>query len=544
MDKAKILIIDDDPTMLDLAAYQLRRRGYEVSVAETGEAALRLSGEGQYKLALTDLHLPDIHGIELVKRLKEAAPDMEIIMITGYGSVTDAIDAIKAGAFYFIEKPVEFEGLFILIEKALERGSQSEEIRLLRGRLSTLDSYYNIIGSSKPMQKIYEIIDGVAESDANIMITGESGTGKELIANAIHYRSLRAKKPFVKINCSALPKELIESELFGHTKGAFTGALSEKNGLIARATGGSLMLDEIGEMPVELQPKLLRVLQERVYYRVGSEKANESDFRLISATNRDPLDAVRSGMLREDLYYRINTIEIHVPPLRERAEDVQHLTEHFLRLFAEKYQRPVQTISQSAYEHLFSYHWPGNVRELQNVMERAVLLCKGDIIELESLISRQPVVKNQAASTTAEVSPTSLPTQPATQPTTNVEPPLSPLAATATLSAAPTLEDLARLIINQLPEKSNGKMRADLISQLEGELVKAALKRTRGNKQAASKLLGVYRPRLYSLLKKHGLKTVIREIDEVSVGSELLEREIMQTPTNVASERSQFARAH
>jgi DNA-binding NtrC family response regulator len=540
MDKAKILIIDDDPTMLDLAAYQLRRRGYEVSVAETGESALRLSGEGQYKLALTDLHLPDIHGIELVKRLKEAAPDMEIIMITGYGSVTDAIDAIKAGAFYFIEKPVEFEGLFVLIEKALERGSQSEEIRLLRGRLSTLDSYYNIIGSSKPMQKIYEIIDGVAESDANIMITGESGTGKELIANAIHYRSLRAKKPFVKINCSALPKELIESELFGHTKGAFTGALSEKNGLIARATGGSLMLDEIGEMPIELQPKLLRVLQERVYYRVGSEKANESDFRLISATNRDPLDAVRSGMLREDLYYRINTIEIHVPPLRERAEDVQHLTEHFLRLFAEKYQRPVQTVSQQAYEHLFSYHWPGNVRELQNVMERAVLLCKGDTIELDALISRQPVIKSQTVSVPVEM-PASVPPTPSA---TSTEPLPSPHTAAATLSPSATLEDLARLIINQVPEKSNGKMRADLISQLEGELVKAALKRTRGNKQAASKLLGVYRPRLYSLLKKHGLKTVIREIDDVSLGSELLEREILQTPPNGTPERSQFARAH
>ena len=406
MDKAKILIIDDDPTMPDLAAYQLRRRGYEVTTAETGEVALRLCLEGRHELALTDLHLPDIHGIELVKRLKEVTPGMEIIMITGYGSVTDAIEAIKAGAFYFIQKPVEFENLFVLIEKAVERGQQSEEIRLLRQRLSTLDSYYNIIGSSKPMQKIYEIIDGVAESDANIMITGESGTGKELIANAIHYRSLRAKKPFVKINCSALPKELIESELFGHTKGAFTGALAEKNGLIARATGGSLMLDEIGEMPIELQPKLLRVLQERVYYRVGSEKANEADFRLISATNRDPLDAVRSGLLREDLYYRINTIEIHVPPLRERAEDVQHLTEHFLRLFAAKYQRPVQTISQPAYEHLFSYHWPGNVRELQNVMERAVLLCKGDTIELDALISRPPALKPQPAVAPAEAAAT------------------------------------------------------------------------------------------------------------------------------------------
>ncbi len=538
MDKAKILIIDDDPTILDLAGYQLRSRGYEVTTTETGEAALRLGAEGRHELALTDLNLPDIHGIELVKRLKEAAPAMEIIMITGYGSVTDAIEAIKAGAFYFIQKPVEFEGLFVLIEKALERGRQSEEIRLLRGRLRAIDSYYNIIGSSKPMQKIYEIIDGVAESDANIMITGESGTGKELIANAIHYRSLRSKKPFVKINCSALPKELIESELFGHTKGAFTGASSEKTGLIARAAGGSLMLDEIAEMPIELQPKLLRVLQERVYYRVGSEKANDADFRLISATNRDPLEAVRAGQLREDLYYRINTIEIHVPPLRQRAEDVQHLAEHFLRLYAEKYQRPVQTISQLAYEHLFSYGWPGNVRELQNVMERAVLLCKGDTIEADALITRQPALKSQAAVSQPEAAPS-----PASA--TEVHPQAADPTVLA-LPALPTLEDLARVIINQLPEKSNGKMRADLISQLEGELVKAALKRTRGNKQAASKLLGVYRPRLYSLLKKHNLKNIVREVDYTSDESDLIEPEtpapeVALPQSNLSPERSLVA---
>ncbi len=515
MDKAKILIIDDDPTMLDLASYQLRSRGYEATTAQTGEAALLLSGEERYEVALIDLHLPDIHGMELVKRLKEAAPAMEIIMITGYGSVTDAIEAIKAGAFYFIEKPVEFEGLFVLIEKSLERGRQSEEIRQLRGRLSALNSYFNIIGGSKPMQKIYEIIDGVAESDANIMITGESGTGKELIANAIHFRSLRAKKPFVKINCTALPKELIESELFGHAKGSFTGASSEKPGLIARAGGGSLMLDEIGEMPIELQPKLLRVLQERLYYQVGSEKANKADFRLISATNCDPLESIRNGRLREDLYYRINTIEIQVPPLRERAEDIHHLAEHFLRLYAGKYQRPAQTISHQAYEHLFSYAWPGNVRELQNVMERAVLLCKGDTIEMDALIARQTSVKTQAGVSRPDA---------ATASTASSQPPipanqfLQPHAADPT---PPTLEDLAGMIINQLPEMDKGKMREDLISQLEGELVKAALKRTHGNKQAASKLLGVYRPRLYSMLKKHNLNNVSGEVDHLhSTGSE------------------------
>ncbi len=301
MTDARLLIIDDDQMMLDLARYQLQSRGYRVLTAATGEEGLRLIAENNIALALTDLQLPDINGIELVGKLKEVSPPTEIIMVTGYGSLTMAIDAIKAGAFYFVEKPVEFEELFILIQNALERRSQAEEIQQLRGRLTTRSSYYNIIGSSKAMQNIYEIVESVAISDANIMIVGESGTGKELIANAIHYKSLRAKKPFVKINCSALPKELIESELFGHTKGAFTGATTEKTGLIGQAAGGSLLLDEIGDMPVELQPKLLRVLQERVYYRLGSERAHEADFRLISATNYNPLEALRDMRLREDL---------------------------------------------------------------------------------------------------------------------------------------------------------------------------------------------------------------------------------------------------
>jgi len=332
MSKAKVLVIDDDPEMLDLARFHLEKNGYDVACAETGAHGLRLVAEHHHEVVLTDLKLPDIYGIELVAKLKEASPATEVIMITGYGAVTEAIEATKAGAFYFMEKPVEFEELMALIERAIERGRQVVEIEQLRGRLRERASYYNIIGSSRPMQNIYEIIESIAESDANVMILGESGTGKELIANAIHFKSARSKKPFVKINCSALPKELIESELFGHTKGAFTGATMDKMGLIGQAAGGSLLLDEIAEMPIELQPKLLRVLQERVYYRVGSEKALDADFRLISATNRNPLDAIREGTLREDLYYRINTIEIQVPPLRERAEDVQHLAEHFLRI--------------------------------------------------------------------------------------------------------------------------------------------------------------------------------------------------------------------
>jgi DNA-binding NtrC family response regulator len=491
--------------MLELAQFHLQAEGYAVSTATTAEQGLKLLEGQRFDLALIDWQLPDLNGLELVKRLKEISSETEVIMITGYGSVSKAVEATKAGAFYYVEKPVEFDELMILAAKALERRQQAEEIKQLRGRLTSRTSYYNLIGGSKAMQNIYELIDGVAESDANILIVGESGTGKELIANAIHYKSLRAKKQFVKINCSALPKELIESELFGHTKGAFTGATMDKAGLISRAEGGSLMLDEISEMPLELQPKLLRVLQERVFYRIGSEKAQEADFRLISATNRDPRLAVREGHLREDLYYRINTIEVRVPPLRERAEDVQHLAEYFLRQFAEKYQRPVQALSQQTYARLFAYHWPGNVRELQNVLERAVLLCKGGTIDVDDLPFEQKAVKVEQA---------------------NLNLPLEDL----------TFEQLGRIIIKKVPDPKPGTSAADLFKQLEGVIVSAALERTKGNKQAAANLLGIYRPRLYSMIRKHNLQASLENENEDEV--------VQVQPPNefAATERTQSAK--
>jgi DNA-binding NtrC family response regulator len=518
MSKAKVLVIDDDPEMLDLARFHLEKNGYEVICAETGAQALRQVTEHRPEVVLTDLKLPDVYGIDLVAKVKEACPGAEVIMITGYGAVTEAIEATKAGAFYFMEKPVEFEELMALIERAIERGRQVVEIERLRDRLRERTSYYNIIGSSRPMQNIYEIIESIAESDANVMILGESGTGKELIANAIHFKSARSKKPFVKINCSALPKELIESELFGHTKGAFTGATMEKMGLIGQAAGGSLLLDEIAEMPVELQPKLLRVLQERVYYRVGSEKALEADFRLISATNRNPLDAIRDGALREDLFYRINTIEIQVPPLRERAEDVQHLAEHFLRIYAEKYNRTVGSISQQAYERMFAYSWPGNVRELQNVMERAVLLAKGDVIEESAIPMPKPTVRAAQAASVATAPPVSRPA-----------PPVGVSAPPPAQMSDLTLEQLARLIVNKMPSPKSGGSRVDIFTQLEGAIVRAALERTRGNKQAAANLLGLYRPRLYSMLRKHNLHDTIRESEQSAPETDVAEDDLIES---------------
>jgi len=495
MSKTRVLTIDDDLSMLELAEFHLQAQGYETARAETGEEGLKLVEGSRFDVILTDLQLPDLGGIEVVKRLKEISPESEIIMISGHGSVAKAVEATKAGAFYFVEKPVEFEELMILIGKAVERGQQVEEIKQLRGRLTNRASYYNIIGSSKAMQDIYEMIDSVAESDANILIIGESGTGKELIANAIHYKSLRAKKPFVKINCSALPKELIESELFGHTKGAFTGAAMDKMGLISRADGGSLLLDEIGEMPVELQPKLLRVLQERVFYRLGSDKAQEASFRLISSTNRDPIQAINEGGLREDLYYRINTIEIRVPPLRERLDDIQHLAEHFLHELAEKYQRPVRRISEESYRRLFDHSWPGNVRELQHAVERAMLLGKSETIEVHALPSGQ----------TAARAPKTMAVAAASTPDTTTEPIKTSSENQSVDPIETSFEAIGRIIVDKVPEPNNGAEPVDVFSEVERAVVSAALTRTKGNKQAAANLLGIYRPRLYSMIKRHNL---------------------------------------
>lgn len=500
----RILVIDDDPTVLEITEFHLKSEGYEVVTTTSSLEGARLAEEDTFDLVLTDLQMPELDGLELVQRLQESVPHLPIIMISGHGLDTKAKEATRQGAFYFVDKPVDFAKLLLLIGRGLEHGRRAVELNRMRDRWGTRASYYDLVGSSKSMQDLYELIESIAESDANVLIIGETGTGKELIANAVHARSLRRKKPLVKVNCSALPKELIESELFGHTKGAFTGATGEKNGLIGQSNGGSLFLDEIGEMPVELQPKLLRVLQERVYYRVGSEKPFAADFRLIAATNREPLQAVREGLLREDLYYRINTILIRVPPLRERAEDIQRLAQHFLQMYAQRYDRPARAFSQQAYAALFAHYWPGNVRELQNVIERAVLLCKGEAIERENLPFDQMI----AAPLTLAAAPWSTPPAQSMPPvalaaTTNGG--AGPKVAAVPAPAEMELLDLCRIIVNRAPWAEVNGAALDLFAQLEGPLVNAALERTRGNKQAAANLLGIYRPRLYSIIKKHSL---------------------------------------
>jgi DNA-binding NtrC family response regulator len=448
----RILVVDDEAMMADSLKQNLAEEGYTVDTALSGADAIELFDRGGHHVAVCDVQLPDMDGLEVLRHIKDAQPASEVIVMTGYGTVQRAIEATKAGAFWFLEKPFEFEVLLPLIERAVQHRELIVETETMRRNLSTRTEYFNIIGASRQMQTIYETIESVAKSDANVLIVGESGTGKELIANAIHYNSLRAKKPFIKVNCAALPKELIESELFGHTKGAFTGAHADKDGLIQHAAGGSLLLDEIAEMPVELQPKLLRVLQERSYRKIGSERTYAVDFRLISSTNRPPADAIRDGLLRDDLFYRISTITIHVPPLRERTEDIQLLAEHFFKMYARKYQRPITGISQAAYQRLFAHGWPGNVRELQNVLERAVLLAKANKIEPVDLPFENGAVPERTAQGAGWDVPPNL-----------------------------TLEEIEKLVIEK------------------------TLQRTGGNKQAAANLLGIYRPRLYSKIRKYNI---------------------------------------
>lgn len=509
----KALIIDDDISTLDLMRFQLENEGFEVTTAEHGKKGLDFIKENQFDIILTDLNLPDVSGIEMVKQSKQILPETEIIMITGFGSTEKAIEATKAGAFYYVEKPVEFDELLVLITKAIERKQQAAEIRELRGKLTSKNSYEGIIGASKAMQDIYEMIESVAASDANILILGESGTGKEVIANAIHFKSHRSKKPFVKVNCSALPKELIESELFGHTKGSFTGASSDKIGLIGQANGGSLLLDEIGEMPQDLQPKLLRVLQEKIYYRVGSDKPQEADFRLICATNRNPFESIQSGNLREDLYYRINTIEIKIPPLRERMDDVPMLAEHFLKIYAEKYKRENCKFTQTAYSQMLSYHWRGNVRELQNVIERAVLLGKNNkISDLNIPVENRSFAASVSTGSdfSSDEGVASAPVLPQTAFTAFAERNQFETGKLDSIEGEELFEEIGKIIVNKLPEPGDSDEQNDVFNSLEYGVVLAALKRTGGNKQAAANLLGLYRPRLYGMIKRHNLDEKIQ----------------------------------
>jgi DNA-binding NtrC family response regulator len=445
-----VLAVADDPNMSDWLKKTVEVEGYEVRAVPSGANGEEVFRYWRPDVVLADLTLPDIDGIELLRRLKDIDPQPETIVIGGQGTITRAVEAGRAGAFFFLEKPVTEDGLMDLLRKAARRSEERAEHQQLKEQVRDQYSFANVVGQSRIMRELFDLIESVAASDANILIQGENGTGKEVIANAIHHHSNRASGPFIKINCASIPKDLIESELFGYKKGAFTGAFADKIGLLEMAEGGSLLLDEIGEMPPYLQTKLLRVLQEREYRPIGSDRLVTVDFRLVCATNIDIEVALREAKLREDLYFRINTITMRVPPLRERTEDIPLLCNHFLSKFNRRYQKTVRSISPAAYHLLIRNRWAGNVRELENAIERAVLVCK-----------------------TGEIATSDLPESIREENVTVQEFSIPPHR---------TLAEIERMAIVQ------------------------TLQRTNWNKQEAAQILGLYRPTLYSKMKKHDIK--------------------------------------
>jgi DNA-binding NtrC family response regulator len=383
--KDRILVVDDENSVTDALELILTEQGYEVGVAESSAEATDLLARRSFNLVFTDLRLPDSSGIELLSHVKSETPDTEVILMTAHGSLDVTIEAIKKGAYYYLEKPFTPDQVVMLTARALQFAFVNSENRTLKRKLTGDGEVFGIIGRSPQMLQIFEVIRATALSEASVLIEGESGTGKELIAEAFHLQSNRAKRPFTRINCAAIPRDLIESELFGYKKGAFTGADRDKRGLIEITEGGTLLLDEIAEMPIHLQTKLLRVLQERKLRRLGDEQEMEVDFRLISSTNRNTLQAVKEGLLRKDLYFRISTIKVEVPPLRDRPDDLALLVERFLERYGEKYKKPVRGVSAEAFALLVRYDWPGNVRELESVVERAVLFCQSEQLIPENL---------------------------------------------------------------------------------------------------------------------------------------------------------------
>jgi two-component system response regulator PilR (NtrC family) len=397
----KILIVEDDADSADFLRIMLEREGYLVRAAATAKHALEELSSWKPEIILMDLMLPDVEGMDLLTDFRRISPATQVIVVSGHGSIVIAVEAMESGALSFIEKPINPSVLTAQLHKAGERLALTAENRRLRAELEESASFGGLIGRSKPMRQLRQLIKSVAPTDANVLITGESGSGKEVVATVIHESSKRAGGPFIKVNCAAIPTELIESELFGHKRGAFTGAVNDKQGLMDMANNGTLLLDEIGELSTNLQVKLLRVLQDREFRPVGSTKILKPNFRLICSTNVNVESALKEGRLREDLYYRVNTLTLAVPPLRERQNDIPVLSEYFLQKFVAEHERQISTFHPDAIRTLVDYAWPGNVRELQHVIERAVILAKGPVIGVDDLPDEAlaPAPARQASST-------------------------------------------------------------------------------------------------------------------------------------------------
>lgn len=382
--KPRILVIDDEPLVRVAIIDALLAEGYDVTGAESGKEGCKLIPEGNFDIAITDLRLPEIDGIEILKTAIKYSSKTKVIMITAYGSVTTAVEAMKQGAFDYLTKPFSMDELLIIVKRLIEMRELENENLLLKEKIHEMSNFEGIIGRSDKMREVLEKIKVVAETGATILISGESGTGKELIANAIHNNS-RRDKPFIKVSCAALPESLLEAELFGYEKGAFTGAVKQKKGRFELANGGTLFLDEIGDLSPTVQVKLLRVLQERQFERVGGVETLDVDIRVICATHKDLKKEVQQGSFREDLYYRLNVVHIHAPALRERKEDILLLASNFIRKFASQNNKQIEGISPEARELLLSYNFPGNVRELSHAMERAVIMGKNRYIKPSDL---------------------------------------------------------------------------------------------------------------------------------------------------------------
>mgnify|MGYP001215854543 CR=1 FL=1 len=385
MDNAKILIVDDELIMRESLAAWIERDGYDVQTAESGEEALEKVKEIGFDVVFLDIKMEGISGLEVLRRIKEDDPDLDVVMITAYGSISTAIEAMKNGAYDYLLKPFEPDELGMLIEKIMHHRMQSQENLFLRQQYQEQTRFESLIGQSKPMQETFRLIKDVAPMNSTVLITGETGTGKGLAAKAIHTHSPCSEGPFVVVNCGAIPEHLMESELFGHEKGAFTDAKETKRGRLELAHGGTLFLDEVGEIGMRMQIDLLRVLEDRVFYRVGGTRPIEVQFRIVAATNRNLETAIREGHFREDLFYLLNVVSLQMPSLRERKEDIPLLAAHFVNRFAQETNKPIDRISREALDEMMLYEWPGNVRELENAIERAVVVGKERFIKPEDL---------------------------------------------------------------------------------------------------------------------------------------------------------------
>jgi DNA-binding NtrC family response regulator len=460
--KGRILLVEDDASARSALGHFLGRLGYDVVEATTGPDAIEFLSEGHYDIVVTDLKLPGRDGMEILRAVQPRAPQTLGILVTGYGTIQNAIQAMRLGVFEYLLKPVNFEELQLVLERARELQRLHMENRQYRQEIERRFAPQNLIGHSDSMRRILDLIEKVADSDSTVLIFGETGTGKELVARAIHYRSNRMDKPLVPINCAAIPGDLLESELFGYEKGAFTGAHKTKAGRFELADGGTLFLDEIGEMSPQLQVKLLRVLQERSFERLGGVKSIQVDVRIVAATNRDLEASIREGKFREDLYYRLSVIPIHIPPLRDRREDIPVLIEHFLENFNKQKKKEVEGITPRAMEALVQYSWPGNVRELENLVERLVVIKRAGTIDLDDLPEK--------------------------------------------IRGADFEDNLPRIF---LPE--DGIQLDAAVHRLEKELIIQALKRTNGVKKEAARLLGMKRTTLIQKMKRGNIKFGERE---------------------------------